>query len=65
MPKKFKLYLSGGKTKVVTAKTPKEARDKYYGSEEHFRTERAVLKIGKYKRTMPRKKSLMDKLLPF
>ena len=60
MKRKFKLYLTGGKTKVVIAKTPKEARNKYYASEEHFRTERGVLKVSKYKKATLRKKSMME-----
>uniref|UniRef100_A0A6M3IE94 Uncharacterized protein n=1 Tax=viral metagenome TaxID=1070528 RepID=A0A6M3IE94_9ZZZZ len=49
MPK-YKLYLSGGRTKVLKAKTPLQAKYKYYGSDDHFKTERGVLRAEKYKK---------------
>lgn len=48
--KKYTVFLTGGKRKTIKARTPTQAKHKYYGSQDHFRTERSVLKVSKYKR---------------
>lgn len=49
MPK-WRLYLTGGHTKVLKARTPRQAEHKYYASDNHFRTERSVLRVKKFRR---------------
>lgn len=55
--KSFRLILQDGKKKTIKAKSPKEARIKYYGSADHFRTERAVDKVERYTPTRRKKKA--------
>lgn len=52
---KYKLHLDGGHTRVVEAKSPVHAQNKYYGSDSHFRTEYGVVKVEKYTPKMRRK----------
>lgn len=47
---KYRLYLTGGHTRVYKAKTPTQAKYKYYASNDHFNTERGVVRTEKYKK---------------
>ena len=49
MKKKFKLFLTGGQEKTVQAETPTQAKHKYYGSADHFKTERSIIKVRRKK----------------
>ena len=55
--KRYLLFLTGGKSKIVTARTPKQAKYKYYASAEHFRTEDNVVSIETAPPKRRRKKS--------
>jgi hypothetical protein len=45
--KRYVLKLSTGETKSVKAKSPRDARLKYYGSPHHFKTEASVDQVLK------------------
>jgi len=65
----WKVYLTDGRTKVIRAETPKQARIIYYGSNDHFATESGITKVegmtGIHKKTLlkmrPRKMGSQSK----
>lgn len=47
---RYRLHLTGGHTRVLKAKTPTQAKHKYYGSNDHLNTEYSVLRIEKFRK---------------
>jgi len=52
---KYRIYLNDGTQKIIKAKSPKEAKNAYYGSRSHFQTEAAVTKVKMYARKVRRR----------
>ena len=59
---RYKLFLDSGKVKYVVATTPTQAKYKYYGSQDHFRTESAVIKIQRLPMVKNRKRRVTKSL---